>query len=67
MVVKSQPLPFEGRLFVGVSEIAEVFGWDERTIRKAIKVGEIPATKAGATYRVPVAWVHSQALLDGAA
>lgn len=56
----------EGRLFATVPEIAEIFGYDERTVRRGIKAGQIPAVQVGATHRVPTAWVRAQALVDGA-
>lgn len=67
MTTDALPAVFDGRLFVSVQELAEVFDYDERTVRQAIKDGQIPATKVGATWRVPTAWVRAQALLDGAA
>jgi excisionase family DNA binding protein len=36
---------------------------DRRTLRSAIERGEIPATRAGATWRVPVSWLCEQARL----
>ncbi|MEV4107745.1 helix-turn-helix domain-containing protein [Nonomuraea sp. NPDC049695] len=56
--------PFDGRLFATVPETAGLFGADERTVRRAIKDGQIPAVQVGATYRVPVAWLRAQALVD---
>lgn len=50
-----------GRNFATVPETAEILGYDPRVVRRAISDGEIPATKAGATYRVPVAWLRQQA------
>lgn len=49
------------RNFATVLETASVLGYDPRTVRRAIRDGEIPATRAGATYRVPVAWLRQQA------
>lgn len=64
MSTSSTPAIAEGRLFATVPEVAEILGYDERTIRRGIKTGQIPATQVGATHRVPVAWIRSQALID---
>lgn len=45
----------KGRNFATVREIAEVFGCDPRTIRRAIDLGVFPAIKFGRTVRIPVA------------
>jgi len=54
-----------GKLFATVSETSVVLGVDiqGRTIRKAIAAGEIPAVRAGATWRVPVTWIRQQVQL----
>ena len=57
----------EGRLFATTTEAAAVLHYDHRTVRKAIEAGEIPATKAGATWRIPVAWLREQAQLETSA
>jgi hypothetical protein len=49
------------RLFAYVPEVARILGRDERTVRAAIKVGQIPATKTGQRYIVRVAWLREQA------
>ncbi|WP_326826440.1 helix-turn-helix domain-containing protein [Streptosporangium sp. NBC_01756] len=67
MTIMASPILFEGRLFATVSEVAEVLGYDERTVRRGIKDGQIPATQVGVTHRVPTAWIRAQALVDGAA
>lgn len=54
-----------GRLFATVTEVAAIFNYDPRTVRKAIDAGEIPSVKAGATRRVPTAWIFEQAGLGG--
>jgi excisionase family DNA binding protein len=48
------------RMFVTVPEVTEALGYDKagRTVRAAIKSGEIPAIKHGATYRVPAGWLR---------
>jgi|HubBroStandDraft_2_1064218.scaffolds.fasta_scaffold11006_3 excisionase family DNA binding protein len=51
----------EGRLFATVPEAAAILRYDPRTLRAAIVAGEVPAVRAGATYRVRVAWLRSQA------
>lgn len=53
----------DNRLFATVPEVARVLRYDERTIRRAIADGQIPAVAAGVTHRVPVAWIRTQALL----
>lgn len=67
MTTTAPPAILEGRLFATVPEVAEILGYDERTVRRGIKDGQIPATQVGATHRVPVAWIRAQALMDGAA
>jgi excisionase family DNA binding protein len=52
-----------GRLFATTTEAAAILSYDHRTVRRAIEAGEIPATKAGATWRIPVAWLREQARL----
>jgi len=51
-----------GRLFATVTETSVVLSYDKsgRTIRRAIEAGEIPAVRAGSTYRVPTAWIRDQ-------
>ncbi len=51
----------EGRLFATTTETGAVLRYDTRTLRKAIEAGEIPAVRAGSTYRVPVSWIMEQA------
>jgi excisionase family DNA binding protein len=50
-----------GRLFATVPEAAAILRYDVRTVRRGIAAGEIPATKAGTTYRIPVSWLRKQA------
>jgi excisionase family DNA binding protein len=50
-----------GRLFATVPEAAEILCYDVRTVRRAIAAGEIPAVRAGSTYRISVAWLREQA------
>jgi excisionase family DNA binding protein len=56
-----------GRLFAGVPEIAELLESDERTVRRAIAAGEIPATRVGVKYMIPVSWLRQRAGTDLAA
>jgi excisionase family DNA binding protein len=53
------------RLFLTVSEAAELLGVDGRTVRRAIQGGQVPAVRVGTALRVPVAWLREQALLKG--
>ena len=55
----------EGKLFATVTEAAAVLRYDARTLRKAIASEEVPAVKAGNTYRIPTAWVREQAGIGG--
>jgi excisionase family DNA binding protein len=48
----------DGRLFATVTETAAILRYDARTVRKAIEAGEIPAVRAGSTYRVPTDWIR---------
>ncbi len=48
------------RLFATTTEAAAILRYDPRTLLKAIKAGEIPAIRAGATWRIPVAWLREQ-------
>jgi excisionase family DNA binding protein len=61
----------QGRLFATVTEVSAILSYDMqgRTVRKAIEAGEIPATRVGAQWRIPVAWIREQARLgtDGSA
>jgi excisionase family DNA binding protein len=50
-----------GQTFADVPQAARVLGRDERTIRRGIKSGKIPATQIGSKWSVPVAWLREQA------
>jgi excisionase family DNA binding protein len=50
-----------GRTFAYVPEVAQILGRDERTVRAAIRAGQIPATRTGQRYIVRVAWLREQA------
>jgi excisionase family DNA binding protein len=41
------------RLFVTVAEVAEILDMDERTVRRAIEQGQIPAIKVGVQTAIP--------------
>ena len=49
-----------GRVFATVTEAAVILSLDSRTLRKAIRQGDVPATRAGPAYRIPVAWLREQ-------
>jgi excisionase family DNA binding protein len=51
----------EGRTFARVWETAQITETDERTILKLLASGEIPGTKIGAQWRIPVAWIRAAA------
>lgn len=48
------------RLFATTTEVAAILRYDGRTVRKAIEAGDIPAVRAGSTWRVPTAWLRAQ-------
>jgi excisionase family DNA binding protein len=54
------------KLFATSTEAAAILDVDPRTLRSAIERGEIPATRAGTNWRVPVAWLREQARLAAA-
>lgn len=54
----------DGRLFASVPETAMVLRSDQRSVRRAIAAGEIPATAVGRVWRVPVAWLRRAAGLE---
>lgn len=51
------------KLFASSTEAAAILDVDPRTLRAAIERGEIPATRTGNLWRVPVAWLREQAQL----
>lgn len=55
----------EGQLFATTTEAALIIRCDARTLRKAILRGEVPAVRAGNTFRIPVAWLQKQVRLGG--
>ena len=44
-----------GKLFTTVSVVAELMDLDERSVRRGIERGEIPAVRIGSSIRIPVA------------
>jgi excisionase family DNA binding protein len=61
--IKRGPVTIEdldGRNFAYPHEVAGILRCDVRTVRRAINDGQIPATRIGAAYRVPVGWLVQQ-------
>jgi excisionase family DNA binding protein len=56
----------DGRLFASVPETAVVLRSDQRTVRRSIEAGDIPATAVGRVWRVPVSWLRKAAGLETA-
>jgi excisionase family DNA binding protein len=52
------------RVVITVQEYAATFGADGRTVRKAIRAGQIHAVQVGDTWRIPVAPLLRQCGLD---
>jgi hypothetical protein len=50
-----------GHMFATVPEAAAILRSDPRSIRRAIAVGQIPATKIGPRAMVPMSWLREQA------
>jgi hypothetical protein len=50
------------RNFATVSETASILRCDPRTINTAIRLGEIPCTKAGVHSRIPMIWLRQQVM-----
>jgi excisionase family DNA binding protein len=48
-------------LFAEVPETAEILQIDERTVRRAIERGNIPATRIGQRWRIPTSWLRKTA------
>jgi excisionase family DNA binding protein len=57
----------EGRTFATVQEVAGIMRRDQRTITQAIRDDEIPATREGQQWRIPVAWLKAQAAAGASA
>jgi excisionase family DNA binding protein len=56
----------KGRLFANTTEAAAILGVDPRTLRSALERGEVPGTRTGTTWRIPVSWLKEQARVDAA-
>ena len=54
-------LETEGRLFATPAEAAAVMRRDVRTIYAGLERGEIPSTRVGQRFHIPVAWLRRQA------
>jgi excisionase family DNA binding protein len=52
------------RLFTTVPVVADLLDLDERTVRRGIQRGELPAVRVGNTLRIPVAAVLRLAGID---
>ena len=46
--------------FFSVPETARLLGVDDRTVRRAIAAGTIPATQVGCLRKVPTEWLRRQ-------
>jgi hypothetical protein len=57
----------EGKLFASVPETARVLRSQERSIRRAIAAGDIPAVPLGPRKMVPTAWIRKAAGLETSA
>lgn len=60
-------LPFPAdALYLRVSEVATLLGFDVKTIRRWIKAGQLPATRMGGEWRIERADLKSYLLERGA-
>lgn len=53
----------EGNLFASPADVAVIMRRDIRTIYAGLERGEIPSTRVGQRYQVPMAWLRRQ--VDG--
>jgi hypothetical protein len=53
-------LEASGKLFCYPADVAAVFDKDRDTIYLALERGEIPHTRLGQRYQIPVAWLRRQ-------
>jgi hypothetical protein len=53
-------LESKGKLFAFPADVAAVFGRDLRSIYLGLERGEIPHTRIGHRYSIPVAWLRRQ-------
>jgi excisionase family DNA binding protein len=51
----------DGRTFARVWEAAQILEADQRTVLSLLAEGEIPGTRLGAQWRIPVAWLRTAA------
>ena len=54
----------DGKLFASAPEVAAVLRSDPRSVRRSIVAGDIPATRVGPRWLVPVAWLRRAAGLE---
>lgn len=54
-------------LFATPPEAARVLRMNDRTVRRGIERGEIPAVRVGANLRVPTSWIRERAGLPAPA
>jgi excisionase family DNA binding protein len=52
------------QLFATVTEAAELLRLDERTVRRGITKGEIPAVRVATARRIPLAWLRRAAQVE---
>lgn len=50
----------DSRAFFSIPEAARLLGADDRTVRKAVATGTIPATRLGCKWFVPTSWLRVQ-------
>ncbi len=50
-----------GAAFTDTPTAAVILGADERTVRSAIKSGDIPAVRVGQRWKISVAWLRRAA------
>lgn len=50
----------QGKLFCYPADVAAVIGKDLRSVYTALERGEIPHTRLGQRYHIPVSWVRRQ-------
>jgi excisionase family DNA binding protein len=62
--LKELAAAIHGKLFMTVPEFAQLARVDQRTLRRAIDAGEIPAVRLGNTVRIPTAAILRLAGLE---